>query len=405
MKSTLPWLTKVMLRSHIKKLNKMKKNTAEPTPSAEAGDALGGLEGATSRSNSSTLSPLTLDTGVLPSIGDNRRSGTGTGISDESAAPARTTEPTDEDAALFLVAGGRPKGSTLKSERDVKNREQLATFEAARVYKETINERRMDKVSTRLRNGELNTIIAHAKAKYNVDDHFSISKSTIRSRYKRDNLNPSTPQGTPSPMAAVEPYVVEVILQLARLRCPISASTGLYLDNSMIDGTELARNSAAKGKPVKATTSGTDTDTTRDSSLLSIATSSTLTTSIMTGRTAAAPVLLGTASGAPQQHNDAEGARALAPRAPTTTTSGAAMVLGSGYWNGFMRRHSHIIRSKRSVKFEAKRAEWCTYENFSDMYNHIYDAMVAKGIASKVDTNVFLNKEGSIVEFSEESFV
>ena len=38
------------------------------------------------------------------------------------------------------------------------------------------------------------------------------------------------------------------------------------------------------------------------------------------------------------------------------------------------------------------------------MYNHIYDAMVAKGIASKLDTNVFLNKEGSIVEFAEESF-
>ncbi len=81
------------------------------------------------------------------------------------------------------------------------------------------------------------------------------------------------------------------------------------------------------------------------------------------------------------------------------------MVLGSGYCNGFMRQNRHVIRSKRSVKFEAKCAEWCTHENFSEMYNHIYDdAMVAKGIASKLDSYVFLNKVGSIVEFAEESF-
>ena len=110
-------------------------------------------------------------------------------------------------------------------------------------------------------------------------------------------------------MAAVEPYVVEVILQLARWHCPICTSTGLYLANSMIDGTELARSIIAKRKPLKATTrimttmSGTDTDTTRDSSLL--ATSSTLTTSIMTGTTAAALVSLGTTSGAAQQFNGA----------------------------------------------------------------------------------------------------
>ena len=49
------------------------------------------------------------------------------------------------------------------------------------------------------------------------------------------------------------------------------------------------------------------------------------------------------------------------------------MILGSTYWNGFMRRHQHIIKSKPAVKFEAKRAEWCTYENFSKMYDNIYE--------------------------------
>ena len=64
----------------------------------------------------------------------------------------------------------------------------------------------------------------------------------------------------------------------------------------------------------------------------------------------------------------------------------------------------HIIRSKQSVKFEAKRAEWCTYENFSKIYNHICNAMVTKGIASKVDTKVLLGKKGSILEDLEDAF-
>ena len=38
------------------------------------------------------------------------------------------------------------------------------------------------------------------------------------------------------------------------------------------------------------------------------------------------------------------------------------------------------------------------------MYNHIYDAMVTKGIVSKVDTKVLLDKEGSIVEDPEDAF-
>jgi hypothetical protein len=78
--------------------------------------------------------------------------------------------------------------------------------------------------------GEFKTIIAHSKAKYKVCDSFTISASTIRSRYKRNNLNPATPQGTPSPMAAIDPYQEEVILQLARMYCPINPTTGLYID-------------------------------------------------------------------------------------------------------------------------------------------------------------------------------
>ena len=50
--------------------------------------------------------------------------------------------------------------------------------------------------------------------------------------------------------------------------------------------------------------------------------------------------------------------------------------------------------------------DWCIYENFSEIYDHIYDdAMVEHGIAStKCNTKVKLDKHGEIVEDSDEAF-
>jgi hypothetical protein len=80
-----------------------------------------------------------------------------------------------------------------------------------------------------------------------------------------------------------------------------------------------------------------------------------------------APATLGTTSTAAVQNNTA------AVQNNNADITAPPMILGSRYWNGFMRRHQHIIKSKRAVKFEAKRAEWCAYENFSEMYDHIYE--------------------------------
>jgi hypothetical protein len=47
-------------------------------------------------------------------------------------------------------------------------------------------------------------------------------------------------------MAAAEPYLIAIILQLARMRNPINATTGLHLANFMIQGTEIAKTIIAK---------------------------------------------------------------------------------------------------------------------------------------------------------------
>jgi hypothetical protein len=45
-------------------------------------------------------------------------------------------------------------------------------------------------------------------------------------------------------MAAFEPYFVEIILQLAQMRCPITVGTGLHLAILLIKGTTIARDLA-----------------------------------------------------------------------------------------------------------------------------------------------------------------
>ncbi len=405
MKGTLPWVTTQMVRFHMRKLNKEERN-AETMPPVAAGDT-----------GDSTLSTLTLSCS-----GPGNTSNT---VLQEASVPATaeanshsstTTTITSVLGTYYApaddkinVIGGRPKGSTQCNVRDVNRRVKLAITEAASAYRTALDKMKEEKSGVlgsinpnhvRLPRGELKSIIASAKNKYHVED-VEICESTIRSRHKRNKLNPVTTQGRASPMAPFEPYLIEVILQLAKMRVPINATTGLHLANSMIEGTTLARDLArwklkhniqtrsAVPRHMLPTTlqvaaeqyQGKDKEVldSATQSADSAAVTTVVTTATMHART-----------------NEAEEGAGWQTTPPER--------LGLGYWNGFMKRNRHIIRSKRSVKFESKRAEWCTYENFSVMYDEVYSAMVETSIASKLDTKVMLDKSGEIVEHAEEAF-
>ena len=62
-----------------------------------------------------------------------------------------------------------------------------------------------------------------------------------------------------------------------------------------------------------------------------------------------------------------------------------------------MKRNVHKVKAKKGLKFDCKRADWCTYPNFELMYNETYKEMVKGGIAEELDEQVWLNKEGHIV--------
>ena len=151
MKPTLPWLTRDMLWMHIKKLNKEK--VREVTPANDVNNYTDSVDKAGTCSNnvSSTISQLTLDT-TATSAGDakNRYRGTpGTPRLMNAAGTAVILQPANNDSSVFLVGGfGRPKGSTINTKGDAKHREEMATFEAARVYKKALEQRRNNDVTS-----------------------------------------------------------------------------------------------------------------------------------------------------------------------------------------------------------------------------------------------------------------
>jgi hypothetical protein len=75
----------------------------------------------------------------------------------------------------------------------------------------------------------------------------------------------------------------------------------------------------------------------------------------------------------------------------------ATPVLGHGYWRGFLKRNKHLISSKKAVKFDTKRAEWCTYLNMKEMYDEVYTSLVDSGLAIKHDVPVWRNDAGEVV--------
>ena len=286
----------------------------------------------------------------MPSLAATANNDAGESTSTLSALTLSTNGNSDTLAGTTIGTtagednvGGRPKGSSAKSEREAKQRERLVTLEATRRYQEELKKRRKQGGSTtRLMHSTLATIIiGKAKALYNVEN-LTIHPSTIRSRSKRNQINPVILQRTPSPMAAAEPYLIAVILQLTRMRNPINATTGLHLANSMIQGTEIAKAIIAKRAKRKKQAMRTIQDST-----LSLLTPTSTAHSSRTGSTAVSD----NANNSHQQSG-----------AEKSAEGKATVLLGIGYWNMFMRRHRHVIRSKPYVKFEVKRAEWCAYE-------------------------------------------
>jgi len=57
-----------------------------------------------------------------------------------------------------------------------------------------------------------------------------------------------------------------------------------------------------------------------------------------------------------------------------------------------------------AVQFDSNRDNWCTYDNFAQMYNNVYEIMVDTSVAVKLDAAAWFNKDGNEVPTEENTF-
>jgi hypothetical protein len=69
-----------------------------------------------------------------------------------------------------------------------------------------------------------------------------------------------------------------------------------------------------------------------------------------------------------------------------------------------MRRNNHLIRAKKAVKFDNKRAMWCNYLNMHKMYEEIYKNLCTNGLAVAYPEPLWRNEKGEVVEEEEKAF-
>jgi hypothetical protein len=193
-----------------------------------------GIISVRSNSGNSGFSTLTDSLHLADSIGsvtndqssiNGSTTGESNGSTSESNGPCRKS-----------VFGGRPKGSTVGFQLDVRQRIEAATKHATDALGQAKHDEKT-KGKGRVAKGLLTTIINDAKAMHNLDDSVVISEDVVRQRVKRKSNNGKV--GPKAPLLQIEPYIVSLIIQLANMRVPITASQGLQLCNSIIKGTKF----------------------------------------------------------------------------------------------------------------------------------------------------------------------
>ena len=90
----------------------------------------------------------------------------------------------------------------------------------------------------------LRSLLEEAEVKYNVSEPICYKniQNVVQTRYKRNSLK-CRHRGTASPMAQLEPIILEIALQKGRMNQPLTVEEGLHLSNSLIKpGSTIEKN-------------------------------------------------------------------------------------------------------------------------------------------------------------------
>ena len=150
----------------------------------------------------------------------------------DDATTAEVTRPiTNHSDSDEKKKGGRPKGSTDQRKKELADAIVAAKNEITQKYYEAKTN------CKKVLDGTLVKIIEDVKKKRKLPHDVQINSDTIRRRVSRGNIF-ITSHGPQSPLEALEEVVVELIIQMARIRQSLTPSKGLDLVNSLICGTE-----------------------------------------------------------------------------------------------------------------------------------------------------------------------
>ena len=228
---------------------------------------------------------------------------------------------------------GRPIGTSDAEKRMRGRRENTLIDEIAKEY---ANEKK--KAGARkLENQALGKIIQKLKSEHNLE-YLEVPEDTIRSRYKRGGLSDVRP-GHKSPMAEVEPVIVEIVKASNRARNPLSKENILNFANSLIEDGPLSERVATFKRRFVSAYSSNDQDGICD-----------------------------------------------------------VKCVGNGwYWN-FRRRWKFELDSGYGINHDERRASWTTWEWIEDMYDHIYPLLIQQGYAEELEEPEWQDRDGKRVD-------
>jgi hypothetical protein len=78
--------------------------------------------------------------------------------------------------------------------------------------------------------------------------------------------------------------------------------------------------------------------------------------------------------------------------------------LGQRYWQKICRRNADVIASKKAVRFDSKRDDWCRLENFADIYDGVYNKLVESGLIEVLEHEMRRDIHNNVMQTEAEAY-
>ena len=239
-----------------------------------------------------------------------------------------------EDAVCNAIIRGRKKGTTdAEKVRDAAILKEAIT-DASNLC---LNEyRRAQFDDTIVKPGTYIQIIKEIEERNKIKAG-TIKLDTIKSRMRRNNTSGYAHQRT-SPLAGIEPLIVDYCQRLSEIGAPLTRDQVIHLAYSAIQGTiHYDKLVAFKKKRHLPVPDSDDEDVDEES------------------------------------------------------------VIGVSWYYAFLERHKDKIRRGKGKVKDVKRHTWCTYVHFEEMYNCVYAQMENAGVAVKTEEFTSYDKDGKVI--------